>query len=825
MAQLVQVRHKGLYTNPNEFSSVPDGSLLLANNCVITADNIIESRRGHDRVYTLPLADDRFSRLEVFQDVLVATWSDGKVGYRNGSSFTALSGTYEDPDSTLARRRFLLAESCLFFTTSAGVYKLDAYNGTPTLAGMVKGLDLSLATSGLTGFLSNNNQVAYRVVWGRRDDQNNLILGAPSGRAVIINSSGGSRDVAVTFTIPSGVTADDFFQVYRSENSGGAAVEPDDELGLVYENNPTAGEITAGLVTFTDSTTDDLRGATIYTALSQEGIVNANERPPMCEDMEEFYGSTIYANTESKQRKTITLLSASLFALNDTITIDGVVYTAKASENISAGEFQRYTGGTPAQNIFDTACSLVRVINRYATNTSVYAYYTSAPGDLPGQILLEERGLGAAEFAITASANGTAWNPVLPTSGTTVSSSNDDFQNAIMISKTDKNEAVPLLNIKRVGSANTAIRRVKKLRNTLFIFKEREGIFRMTGTAPENFAIDLHDSSAKLLAPDTVAIVNNQLWCLCDQGITVVTETGVSVVSRPIEDLILDQFGLALDAVRYYSFGVGYETERQYILWTVSSSADTVPQQAFVFNIFTQAYTRWPISKTAAIVSSVDDKLYLGDGSTNYLSQERKNRNYTDFVDYGTEYTISSTSGTRVYLTSTSEIEVGDLLYQTSSVQSLILDVQPAYVEVEDSLDWSGSSTAVVYKAIPCQLEYSAVTGSNPGTAKQFPEISMLFKSARFNTATVGFATDASAFFEDVEIQGNRTGLWGLFPWGQAAWGATSTTVPIRTYVPLEKQRGSFLRVRFTHRQGYGYFKLLGFSLPIRDTESFVIAK
>lgn len=828
MAQLLQVRHKGLYTSPNEFSAVPDGALLMANNCILTVDGIAESRRGNDRIAVLPLADDRYSRFDWYQDVQVATWSGGKVGYLSGATFVAVSGTYNDPSSTIARRKFLLSNSCLYFTSSAGVYKMDVYNATPKLSGMYKGLDLSLALSGASGFLATGNMTGYRVVWGVRDAQLNLVLGSPSGRAIISNGTGGSRDVAVTFTIPSGITTSNFFQVYRTEASGGVAVEPDDEMGLVYENNPSAAEITAGTVIYTDATTDDLRGATIYTALSQQGIAQANERPPKCEDFEEFEECTVYANIESKQRREFTILSvggAAGIANNDTITIAGVVYTAKtAGETIASGFYHAASAGSVAQNIADTSASLVRVINRYTSNTAVYAYYLSGPGDLPGKILLEERGLGAAAFAVIASARGTAYNPVLPTSGTSVVSANDDFQNGLMFSKSGIGEAVPLGNVRRVGSANTAIRRVKKLRNSLFIFKEREGIYRMTGTGPENFQIELFDSSAKLLAPDSVVVVNNQIWCLCDQGITVVTETGVSVVSRPIEDLILDQFGLALNAVRYYSFGVAYETERQYILFTVSSSSDTVATQAFVFNIFTQAYTRWPISKACGMVSPVDDKLYLGNGSSYDLERERKNRNYTDYIDHGTTYTIISSSTTRVNLTATSEIEVGDLLYQSSSVQSLITEIQPGYVVVEDTISWSNGS-ATVYKGINCELEYSAVTGANPGTAKQFPEISMLFKAARFNSAALSFATDASAAFEAVPIMGNRTGLWGLFPWGQAVWGATASTVPIRTYIPLEKQRGSFIRVRFTHRQGYGYFKLLGFSLPIRDTSSFVIAK
>jgi hypothetical protein len=346
----------------------------------------------------------------------------------------------------------------------------------------------------------------------------------------------------------------------------------------------------------------------------------------------------------------------------------------------------------------------------------------------------------------------------------------------------------------------------------------------MTGTSPDNFQIELHDSSAKLLAPDTIAVVNNQIWCLCDQGITVVTETGVSVVSRPIEDLILDQFGLALDAVRYYSFGVGYETERQYILWTVSSSADTVPQQAFVFNLFTQAYTRWPIAKTTALVSPVDDKLYLGSGTTFDLEQERKSRNYTDFVDYGTSYTISSTSGTQVFMTSTSEIEVGDLLYQLG-LRAVARHVSPGRIRRRPGQHHVGNRNGDRIQGHRVRAGVRGRDRRKPGDSKAVPGNINALQSRAIQLATLSFATDASAYYEDVTITGNRTGLWGLFPWGNAPWGSTATTLPIRTYVPLEKQRGSFLRVRFTHRQGYGYFKLLGFSLPIRDTESFVIAK
>lgn len=909
MAQVLVIKHKGLQTAPNEFSSIPEGSLLAADNCSIDDDNILEPRRGFLRLQAFASGSDRARRYAVYQSTLIAAYSNGKIAYDNAGTWTNYTGTYNDPDSLLARLRFLAVGANLYFTTSAGVYRLDAATtGTPTLSGIQKGLDIQLALTGSSGFLATANQVAYRVVWGFRDANGTVFLSAPSGRAVIINASGGSRDVNINFTIPSGITTSHFFQVYRSAASGGVDVEPSEELGLVYENNPTAGEITAGVIsTYLDSVTDDLRGATLYTSPSQEGALQANERPPLANDINFFQNCTFYADCKSKHRKQLTILSTASIAYNDTLTIAGTAYTAKGTETIASGFYslprtstttgdttnlnnvltnvastagckvgwkisgtnipastyigsftsntitmvqsdgttaQNATGttagvtftitpniaafnstsSTPAQNIAAAAESLIRVINRYTTNTLVYATLLSGPNDLPGQILIEERAIGGASFAITASANGTSFNPVLPTSGTTVSSSADDYQHQLFFSKTDKPESVPLLNYRFVGSQNNRILRIMPLKNSLFIFKEREGIYRLTGTDPTNFTVDLFDSSARLLAPDSVDVVNNQIWGLSDQGVITITETGVSVISRPIEDLILEQTGLALNPLRYYSFGVGYETDRKYILWTVSSSADTNATQAFVWNTFTRSFTRWDITATTAIVSSENNKLHIGEGTTAQTLQERKTLTYADFVDYAVSVSITAFSGTSITLNTVTNVEVGDILSQ-SSYNSIITAISGSVVTVADTITGWSAASASVLKSYQSQAEYAAVTGGNPGMLKQFPEVSMLFRSARFNTAQVGFATDVSGSFEDITLTGNRTGLWGLFPWGQSQWGSMATAIPIRTFVPLEKQYGALLRVRFTIRQGYSAWQLNGLSIPFRETGSMVIGR
>ena len=46
MSQSLNLKISGLYTNPNQFSEVPKGSLSVAKNIVIDKGGVAESRRG-----------------------------------------------------------------------------------------------------------------------------------------------------------------------------------------------------------------------------------------------------------------------------------------------------------------------------------------------------------------------------------------------------------------------------------------------------------------------------------------------------------------------------------------------------------------------------------------------------------------------------------------------------------------------------------------------------------------------------------------------------------------------------------------------------------
>lgn len=814
MSQTINVAAKGLITSTNQLSQdTPEGALSIANNVVIDSDNTIQSRRGFTKLtgaFADPLA--RIDRLVEFKGKMVAHRSnDNVLCYHNGTAWTDYSGTYVHPDSDLAKMRFCEMNGNMYLTANDGVKMLDAIAGPVYSTGMPKGLEGELTLSGASGFMTNDTQVGYRIMWGTRDVNNNLYLGAPSQRIITANSTGGTRDVSLTFTIPAGITTSDFFQIYRSGMSATAATEPNDEMQLVYEANPTSGEITAKSITVTDSTPDSMRGAFLYTNANQEGITEENNEPPLAKDIAQFKNFMFYADVSTKQSLSVKLISVSGsmgLALNDTITIDGMVFTAKASETVASREFKLFTAGSASQNIDDTAKSLIKVLNQYSSNTSVYAYYVSGYTDLPGQILIERRTITGAAFSVSVSRT-TCWD--VANDG---ASSNSAYPNGIMWSKQQQPEHVPYAHLELVGNKGSSIRRIVALRDSLFILKD-DGVFRLTGSGG-SWQIEAIDTSTKILAPDSAVVLNNQIYCLTDQGIVSISDVGVQVLSRNIEDQINELIGLNFEGLKKISFGISYETDRKYILYTISGASDTFCTQAFVFNTFTQAWTTWDKPARIGLVNKTDNLLYLAQPDSKHLLKERKSYTFRDYIDEEIEgYSLVSYSDKSLVLSSVSDLTVGDLLYQSANVNSPILSIDSGTnsVTVYDTKTWTVGSVTV-NKAIDCQVEYANQVCENPGVDKLFQEIAFLFKKQSFVESIVGFYTDMSGGYEYSTLTGMYgTGVWGASPWGTDLWGGVTRSAPIRVFVPREKSRGTMLVISFNNRFAYSEFIIQGMSI------------
>jgi hypothetical protein len=330
-------------------------------------------------------------------------------------------------------------------------------------------------------------------------------------------------------------------------------------------------------------------------------------------------------------------------------------------------------GPSVSQQLEQVAKSLQKIVN--LKDTLVYCYYTSGFSDIPGQLLFENRDIVGSAFSIISNA-GSQFNPTLPvstSSGNQVTSNNEIRPNRIHYSKLQQPEAFPLANYIDIGPKDRAINRIIALRDSLFIFKE-DGIYRLSGeTAP--FTVAPFDFSSQVLAPDTAVVLNNQIYALSSQGVIVVTDTGVSVISRPIENLLL-KIVKSGSNYKTTAFGISYESDRSYLLYLPTLPTDEVATQCFRYNTFTNTWTRFNTSQTCGLVSFADDKLYLGAGDSNFIEKERKSLTRNDHADrdYLLQVNLNGVTSNTLGLSSVSKVEIGDVLLQTQYLTSSQFD-------------------------------------------------------------------------------------------------------------------------------------------------------
>lgn len=876
--QKLDLELRGLYTAPNNLSGIPPGALAVANNVVINAKSLIDSRRGQTQYGSpLTIGAGQINKLFNYSSSLIVNYTD-KMAYDAGSgTWTNYSGTYLPP-ATGFKMRSLEALRNFYFTTSTGVYKIDSLTATPKLAGVEKALGGTGSTTGSSGFLVNDSAVAYRLVWGYTDANKNLILGAPSQRLIVRNASGGARDVSLTFLIPSSITTDYFYQIYRSNGTATATDEPTDELQLVIQGTPTSGEISARSFTVVDSTPYSLMRAALYTNPSQEGIANSNFQPPYALDMDVFKTCAFYANIKQKQTLSLALISVespSLGYITDTasttngspvvtaldttdmrvgmrvvgtgiptnttiltidsavqvtltanatatgtpslefqdrFTIAGVNYWAGTTQDTATNTFLVVVSGTPGQNIEDTATNIVAIINTSPSNTTIYAYYTSGVEDLPGQMFFEERVIGGAAFSATSTA-GSSFSPALPTSGTSILSDNEERQNRVIISKPGQVEAVPIYRFFDIGSANFPITKVVALRDGIFFFKQ-DGIYRLSGETFQSFTVSLLDNTVVLQVPESAVPFNNQVFCFTTQGVCAVTDSGVKIMSVPIEtellELASDQFTNFVSA----SFGVAYESSRLYMFFTVTEEEDEFATQGFVYNSLTDSWTRWIMNRTCGIVNTAVNKLFMGEQETGQVLIERKNYTESDYADEQYAVTITVVvSDTVLTLADASNVEPGMTLVQ-SARQFFIEAVDGNNITIVSS-NQVQTGPAIVYTPIMSQIKWSPIDADNPGILKQFSEVTFFFRNAVFREIDATFTSNISLNNSPVPLLNqNNSNAWGVPPWGEFVWGgAPGGETVLRTYVPREKQRSSWLGIALTTNQAFTGFSLQGVSI------------
>lgn len=839
---------------PNSLGGVPKGSLLQAENVVVDYNGLLGVRRGIKQFGTSLAALTGNANTEIFEEFFykgskLIWYGDATVSNTDPTKFyfaydsdgagTWVQTTHPFPAPAYALTdtyRSVQSNNNLYLTSNKGLLKTDDPANPLRAAGGLPGLDGSAALVDVAGFMATNTEVAYRQTWITTDANHNAQEGTPSTRVVIANNSGGDRNVQLTFTIPHGAKVTDQWVIYRSPMSASGTTEPSDELQQILQGFPSPTDLTNGFFTVKDSVPQSQLGTALYTNSGQQGISQANNIPPLANDVCFFFGYVIYGAATTQEKFLLSLLSAEPpfgIQVGDTFTItngaSSFTLTGSASENIALGHFKVFTGGDPGSDIVQTKQSLIHVLNRF-NQTLVYAYdatdATSAT-TLPGDFFLQEQGIGGGVFQISSSRS-TCWNPVL----TTTPSDNNSLAGGGLgqgyCSKFQEPEAVPTSNTINAGNPSFEWLRCLPLRNSVIILKA-DGLFQLTGTTFP-FSVTILDTGTILTAPESPAVMNNQVFAYTNQGVVAIAETGPGIISRPIENILQPLSSFQFPDFPSVTFGTAYQTDRKYLMSTISQTGQY--QQAtiqYVYDTITESWTTYsyPLPLWDLQESPDDHRLYATPASVAYpfVFQERKSFTRLDFADIELPATITGFSGTTVTLTSTANVVVGWSLAQilpatlTTPARVLNLSVitsvlNATQITVADIITWdlSGASSTFLEQPIPIAVRYCPISGTgqqvnmpgNPGIIKNFKEVQFFFQNVEFSSVNVSFSTDFAGNTSVLPLVPiSASSGWGQFQWGQVSWGGVDpfAVSSVRTYVPLYARRAHWLNLSLSLAQ------------------------
>lgn len=333
----------------------------------------------------------------------------------------------------------------------------------------------------------------------------------------------------------------------------------------------------------------------------------------------------------------------------------------------------------------------------------------------------------------------------------TVNSKSDRYANGLYFSRQNEFEAVPALNFVAVGD-NGAIQRIIPLRNALIIIKE-DGVYRLTGEDPTSFTVSPVDLNVRCLAPETVVALNNQVYLYSEQGVLMIGDIGVAVISFDIEDKInIVRTNTSAANIKALSFGVAYESDRKYMLFLPAGA--NYPNTALVYNYVTNAWTTSTRDSfwSCGIVLSSDTKLYLPEALTDTMLIERKTRTNMDFADDSNGVNITSVGTNSVVVnTLPFNIGVGDVLWQSAPFDT------PNYRSARISAIDVGTNTltlqyrvgtafqvagATIYQGINSSWTYTPIFGESPTTLKRWYQTEMKFTSPKFTQFNLSYQND-----------------------------------------------------------------------------------
>ncbi len=385
----------GLYLQANSLDT-PDGALERAENIIIQDDDVIAKIKGFYSYYEP--SGITANALFYYQSKLMAAFLDRLSYFTDTGSAPNVTGTKTDlSGATFAITAPRISRSVqqsgnLYSTSDNGVMKIDAYNGTVYKAGAPPGLDLRGTLDRANGIFTGNAEVGYRIVFGRKDLNDNLILGTPSDILVLTNAPVSANYTSVAgFTVTVTTTSPHLLLAGMSVTTSGAT-DPDANGTFTVAAVPTA-------YTFTYTTVGDPGSGPIsYTVARQPRLEFSVPRELTDVTQKWFYQvyrtsiSALYTTPPDvdfkkidEQYLTAAQLSAGLVIYTDVIAQVLVTYAPELYTNPNSGEGESQANTRPPKcddvTLFQGYAFYAKCTTRHFLNLDVVAPASMAAAD------------------------------------------------------------------------------------------------------------------------------------------------------------------------------------------------------------------------------------------------------------------------------------------------------------------------------------------------------------------------------------------------------------------------------------------------------------
>lgn len=515
--------------------------------------------------------------------------------------------------------------------------------------------------------------------------------------------------------------------------------------------------------------------------------------------------------------------SAIAYGSETNITVEGVT-------NGTYPIFKLSASASAAVRITETGEGIIKAINRDPSSL-IYAQYTSGIDTIPGKMTFQAKGFTGIIYArANTAAAGMAFSPNLPASfsaGVQVSSKNDLLPNVIYISKLGEPEAVPLINFLPAGSKNYPIYRIQALRDTVIIVKA-DGVFRLTGDNISNFIVTILDNTIFCVANSSLDVLNNQVIFLSNQGVCLVSESSVEIISRAkIEDEIqpiLGQSGLSAQTA-----GLGYETERLYLLTTTEPNSTTA-SVVWAYNILTNEWTSWDTLFKQGEIGPNDTMYYISLNNT--IFRERKTQTAIDYSDQNYTVNITSVSGTDGVIVVTGYTpKDGDMIIKDSVItwiaeEPVFISGNTYTVVFSSQNNLVSGDVEILYSSFYHIIKFSPFHAGMLSKMKVFSQFMIHLRNNAMTKAIINFSGYALGGSGQVVWESLLTFQgWGNFPWGFEGWGqenginlsiGTTPAPVVRTLVPAFQARNTFIQAEIEHRKAGEPLNIQAISYVVR---------